>query len=233
LASGLWGIFSNCAMMRLVSSNCFLENLDMREAPVVTDLPGLVLREIGRIIVLQANLEYVMGRIVYDILDIDVKRGRVAVRDPRPKETLEMIYDLLRIENITMHGDWKPLQRALESTSQQRDYLAHGIWLRHSQTDVLHMRIIGGTWQPDPRVKARIKRRILPESSAIGLEYLKGLSALIETTIETAMQFHADVTALLRPLRNKRKQRSRRRDLRRLLNRAKRKPSDRSSRGSF
>jgi hypothetical protein len=52
----------------------------MREVPVTTDLPAALFREIGRVVVAYANLEHRLSTMIYVLLGVDPKRGRLAVQ---------------------------------------------------------------------------------------------------------------------------------------------------------
>lgn len=196
----------------------------MRELPVVTDLPMSVFREIGRVVVYHAFLEYAMSRPAYDLLNINPKQGRVAVREPRGHEIFDMVKDLAFIDGIELHKNYQLLQDSLEACKKQRDQLAHGIWLRDPKTDQLFLRLLGGSWQPDPKMRGKIRRRINPQGAEYGLPEIRSTLEMIQAAIDVAIGFHSDITGLLKSLRAKRARRARRRNLRQLSFRAKRKP---------
>ena len=72
----------------------------MRTAAITTDVPAMMLREIGRVVVAYANLEYLLSEVIYLLLDVDPKRGRLAVREPRATDRLDVIQDLILLSKL-------------------------------------------------------------------------------------------------------------------------------------
>src|SRR5271154_477816 len=99
--------------------------------PIVTRLPAKLLKEIGRVMVCQAQLEWRLSIILYDLLDLDRTAGRLAVREPRAPKYVDLIIDLMEHRRITApKTDFKVLREALVAVTNQRDQLAHGIWMK-------------------------------------------------------------------------------------------------------
>jgi hypothetical protein len=85
-----------------------------RELPITLKLPSFLLRDIGRIITHHSVLESKLSRIVYTLLGIDPVAGRIAVREPRTTDRLEMIVDLLKLKGISVSADLDGIREALE-----------------------------------------------------------------------------------------------------------------------
>jgi hypothetical protein len=121
-----------------------------RELPVRLNLPSSMLREIGRAMVTHALLEWLLLRTIYLLLALDPIEGRIAVRDPRTTDRLDMIVDLLRIKKATkkVTVDLQDLRTRLDECSRARDALAHGIWVRDDEASKWFLRFSGGSWQP-------------------------------------------------------------------------------------
>jgi len=65
------------------------------------DLPAPYVREIGRIIVRWAFFEYAVQQTVWETLDVDPAEGRIALREPRVTDRLQMINELLEYRKAT------------------------------------------------------------------------------------------------------------------------------------
>ena len=83
----------------------FLGGFAMRELPVVTKLSIALTREIGRVIVGHTLLEHCLSRITYKLIDVDPKIGRLAIREPRTADRLELIFDLTEVQGIQLKID--------------------------------------------------------------------------------------------------------------------------------
>jgi hypothetical protein len=180
----------------------------LRELPIVTDLPASIVREIGRVVVLHSYLEHVLGRIIYDILDIDPKIGRTVIREPRGGEVFDMIRDLAQIKGLELSDEYNAIREGIEAAKTQRDQVGHGVWLRDRDTGHLFLRIIKGSWQPKSKMRGKIKRRISPEGQEYGTPELRSTIELIEETIEAVNRLHDDLKSALRSLPGKRARQS-------------------------
>jgi hypothetical protein len=65
------------------------------ESEPTIDLPTCLFEEIGRITIIFSRIEWLLGRIAYAVLGLDRTEGRIAVREPRATERLDMISQLL------------------------------------------------------------------------------------------------------------------------------------------
>jgi len=204
----------------------------MKELPVVTNLPASMHREIGRVIVLHSHLEYIMGRIVQELLGIDPKQSRVAVREPRGKEVFNMICELAELRGVSIsEKEYKSLVDALDSTKQQRDALGHGVWMREPDSNRLFLRLLHGSWQPEKGMKGKVRRRVHPEGAEYGIPEIASTRELIELTITAAKAFHLELRSALSSSQRKHKQQSRNQSPRPAPSRAKRKHPQKASKG--
>ena len=96
------------------------------------DLPAWLNREAGRIIIRWAHLEFRLQQIVWHLLLVTEEQGRVAVREPRVSDRIDMIVDLAKLRNLTIDFDrWTKIKTDAEPLNSKRDLLAHGIWALH------------------------------------------------------------------------------------------------------
>jgi hypothetical protein len=135
----------------------------MRTDPIVTDLPEEYTQAIGRMVVEWAYLEHSLRMTVYRLLDLDPKRGRIAVRDPRPNEFVKMISELMELAEIASSDDlFSDLPAALQEAENRRNTIIHGIWVLDSESGLLKVIRTSGNWRPDP-LKPGVSRKMRPE----------------------------------------------------------------------
>lgn len=173
----------------------------MRESPIVTDLPISLLREIGRVTVTYANLEDRLSKVIYLLLDIDPKRGRLAVREPRATDRLEVIRDLMQLSNITVSIDMQNLAANMSRIQRERDQLAHGIWVRESVTKKTYLRLIKGSWQPIKGLRGKTSRRVTPQGIIFGVDECRELVRSIADTAEAIEHLGYQIDASLQSSR--------------------------------
>ena len=110
--------------------------------PVRHKLPTAYSTEIGKIISRWAYVEWRLKSIVYGLLKINPKIGRVVVRQASAVQAFQMVQELLPLRNIPVAPkDLKAIKRKLERIEEFRNAIAHGIWLKHDKTDLPALQI--------------------------------------------------------------------------------------------
>lgn len=155
----------------------------MKEYPLVLDLPASLSREIGRVIVAYAAMEMVLSKIIYALLGVGPKEGRLAIREPRALDRFELIRDLANLSGIADYPGTKLLAEGIKEVMIQRDQLAHGVWVRHPETGKLLLRLTKGQWQPVKGQRGNTKRLVKPEGIIYGPESARSLHSLIMALI--------------------------------------------------
>ena len=166
--------------------------------PIRYRLPVAYSTEIGRIIPRWAFLEYRLKETAYMVLGVDYKVGRVAMREPRTAEYVDMIRDLMSLKSLTTSVDLKELRKTLEKLQPFRDKLAHGIWVRHDTTKLPVLQVTKGSYVLEtagPKTKAKAK--IEPLALAVRLADLKTCRRDIEGATVTINQWKRDLGAQL------------------------------------
>ncbi|MBI4185417.1 MAG: hypothetical protein HY521_15605 [Proteobacteria bacterium] len=183
----------------------FLEVLAMKKFPVVTDLPADMMQAIGRVIVEYALLELQLSRIIYDLLGVDQKVGRIAVREPRVKDRLEIIFDLINQKRLALTDhEMKLLRKTSEACLIGRDQLAHGTWVRNPETGTLLLRSTKGQWQPVKGQRGKTKHAIKPEGILVSTAEITALGDVINLLSRRFVELRDALLASLRSSRRKR-----------------------------
>jgi hypothetical protein len=90
-------------------------------------LPASLFREIGRAISAHSVLELSLNNIVYDLAGVDSTIGRLAIREPRTSDRIDLIIRMMALRKIATNVDMKALRKAVEKSTERRDWLAHGV----------------------------------------------------------------------------------------------------------
>ncbi len=153
----------------------------MRTLPIARKLPRAIAYDIGRVTYAYSLLEHILRTTVYLLIEVDPKQGRLAVKDARGKEMVDLIRDLMYLDGERPAKEWwEDLRDAVESVRTERDQYAHGIWLHDRKTKQFLLRVTRGNWQPKGRNR-KVSRRILPE----GVPYSAAdFRALLKKTTE-------------------------------------------------
>jgi hypothetical protein len=167
----------------------------MNVLPIVPRLPDGHLLLIGEVITTWALLEHELRLTVFLLLALDNKRGRLAVRSARAKETVDLIADLMhqsRVQSTTTRLD--ELAKILDQLENRRNTLAHNIWLK-DQDGVLHIQSLTDVWPQ--RDGKRLKRRVMPAGIPISEDNLTDLVNAIRGSIKAVIRLRTELKSLL------------------------------------
>lgn len=169
-----------------------------KEYPVAYKLPAQLATEIGRAITRYAFLEYQLSLIIYVLLRIGKAEGRLAIREPRATDRLELISDLCKIMNIKPRTDISLLTQSVGAAQNQRNLLAHGIWVKDGQKLLLRdTGVQGSKWKPDQ--KTSVKKKINPRGVNYTVESARSLVRLIDECCETIEELGQEIDSILYP----------------------------------
>lgn len=160
------------------------------------ELPTSLCREIGRITVRWAFFERYLKAISWEFLGVDAALGRISIRDPKPKQLLEMVRDIAIIQKIEIDSaSLKNMLEHVETISSERDLITHGIWM-HIDGE-WNIQRVAGNWPKQQVAKEAPtgSRRVLPEGVVMSVTKLQSLASKIEKLIDHAKRLR--VTAKL------------------------------------
>jgi hypothetical protein len=113
------------------------------------DIPASLAREIGRFLVTWAHFEHYVQAVVWNALQVSEEQGRIAVREPRVTDLLDMILDLGECQNLEMdYVLLKEIRGAADILAGKRHLLAHSLWQK-LDNDWCAI-VTRGTWQQMP-----------------------------------------------------------------------------------
>ena len=168
----------------------------VQSVPVNLDPPKELAYIAMRVIAHWAYIEFLLQMTAYELLDLDAKKGRVAVRDPRPDQYHSMYIELLGLSNIEIGPDsskfLKELSGNLRECRAARDLIAHGVWAKNPETGADVIRNISGKWHATQN-SAAVNRRIIPEGEIVTAEILEHVRRCMHVLIESLQAFRAQV----------------------------------------
>ena len=138
----------------------------MRTYPTRARLPAPYSAHIGRVVTRWSLLHATLRQVGYALLQVNPKLGRVMVQEPRVADHVTMIEDAMTVLSLKTSVDTKELKKGLKTLDEIRNKLAHGVWVRHSQTSVPVLQDTRGTSVTEGGKP--IKAKINPKESSIG-----------------------------------------------------------------
>ena len=158
-------------------------------------LPVAYSTEIGRIIMRWAFVEWQLKQIVYRIVGVGPKVGRLAVQQPRVDAHITMIADVMKLQKITVSTDFKKLSDGLVQLKNIRDAIAHGVWMKHPSTKLPMLQITKGKWSI--AAMPGIKRVVEPQGAVVTIEKLREIVRSIEGAARTVSKLETEIAAQL------------------------------------
>jgi hypothetical protein len=150
-----------------------------------------------RVVAHWAFIEFMLQSAVYELLGLDPKRGRVAVRDPRPDEYGSLFKDLLKLAGYSVGPNTakflKELPSYLKEQRAARDLLAHGLWAKNPETREHVIRNVNGKWSKTPDNES-LSRRIIPEAHPVTSQWLEELRIAMVQQIANLSEFRRAIS---------------------------------------
>src|SRR6476659_7754112 len=98
--------------------------------PVTQPLPEATAAAVGRMIARHSYLEWILGQVLYSLLEISIKQGRKVVQRPTPRAYVAAVQGLLAFHQLETKFDFADFARRLERADRARDALAHSVYMR-------------------------------------------------------------------------------------------------------
>ena len=93
------------------------------------DIPASLAREIGRFLVAWAHFEHYVQAVIWSALNLGAEEGRIAVRDPRVSDRLDMIRDIGKLNGTEMdYVSLLDIRKRADPLAAKRHLLAHSLW---------------------------------------------------------------------------------------------------------
>jgi hypothetical protein len=163
--------------------------------PVTKPLPAALAGAIGQIIARHAYLEWVLGQVMYSLLEISIKQGRVILKFPRPGQYVAAIRDLFDFHDIDSDVSLEDLSRKLDVADRTRNVLMRSTYMRAGREIILAR----SPWDPGPGGETQ------PETQVVDAAFLERCRKNVETAVAAAERFKSTTGVLLRKLHERRR----------------------------
>lgn len=147
-------------------------------------IPDELAMEIGKIIVRWSYFEYVICCAVWHLVGVDQVVGRLAIRNPRIDDGIDLIRDLAELKGINIDA-LAELKARAKGISKRRDILAHATFVE-DPSDSWHAIDLTGTWPKGFFPEKRTTRRVRPHGRIVNAKALRELAVRLEVLIKDA-----------------------------------------------
>ena len=172
--------------------------------PISQPLPALVAESIGRTIARHSYLEWVLGQVLYSLLEISIKQGRKVVRRPDPTQYVAAVQGLYAFHKLDSNFQFNELCKRVEAADRARDALAHSVYMQDVNTRGAKVHLVRGSWANggDPEV---VSRDAWPETPVLNRTFLNQMRDIVEAAVKQAEALRAETDDLLRKLHEARR----------------------------
>jgi hypothetical protein len=171
-------------------------------AKIAKGLPTQIAAGVGRVIVRWAYQEMLLRLIATNAANVNIKTGRIALRDPKNEEFGVFLSDILFVEGLAPQTSSRHLAATLAKAKQRRDLIAHSVWVRDEKSNQLGVQELRGTWDQGQYPNApRITKKMRPAFRVIDLHYLRETKSMIDETINISNKLNDEILRLRKVLR--------------------------------
>lgn len=169
--------------------------------PLAEGLPGSIAANIGVTLARHAYLDWVLGQIMYSLMEISIKQGRVIMKLPRPSHYIAAVKDLFEFHGLQTTYDFEDLARRLETSERTRNLLVRSVYMRDSSSKEGAVHLARSPWDPGPGGETQ------PESQKVNRKFLASRRKEVDDAIRAAEKLQTVANKLLRKMHELRRSR--------------------------
>src|SRR5437763_15602924 len=102
--------------------------------PLEGTLPREVAAAVGDVVMRHTYLDWVLGQVMYDLMGISIKQGRVIMKMPRPKVYIAAVKELYEFHNLGASYDFDELGARLERADCALRELTRSVYMRDTSS---------------------------------------------------------------------------------------------------
>lgn len=172
--------------------------------PITQSLPDDIARSVGRTVARHSYLEWLLGQVLYSLLEISIKQGRAVVRRPDPHQYSAAIQGLFAFHKIETAFKFDKLARELDRADAARDSLTQSVFMRDTDRKDSAVFMVRGSWSRGLDLEA-VSRDAWPETPVVNAALLAGLRDDVEKAVRRAETLRDTTDKLLRRLHERRR----------------------------
>ena len=176
---------------KLMTFNAALE-------PLTDDLPDALAASIGTTIARHAYLDWVLGQVMYDLMEISIKQGRVIMKMPRPRVFIAAVKELFEFHSLDAKFDFDDLAEKLELADCVIREITRSVYMRDTGSRKVRIELVRSPWDPGPGGDQQ------PEAQPLDEKFLAKRRKEVDDAVKAAEKLHALTDRLLRESHAKR-----------------------------
>ena len=153
--------------------------------PLTQPLPAQIAAAVGCIVQRHAYLEWLLGQVMYDLMEISVKQGRVIMKLPRPRVFVAAVKELFEFHGLAARYDFDDLARRLEIADCTVRELVRSTYMRDTDSATLSVHLARSPWDPGPGGELQ------PESQRVDARFLAAKRKEVEDAVKAAAKLRS------------------------------------------
>jgi hypothetical protein len=164
--------------------------------PLAADPPQEIAAAIGSIIARHSYLDWVLGQVMYDLMEISIKQGRMIMKLPRPKIFVGAVQELFDFHGLKSDFDFDDLAEKLEVAGHTCREMSRSVYMRESGSR--EIQLVRSLWDAGPGADTQ------PESQRVDTKFLAQRRKEVDDAVKAAEKLRAATDKLLRESHEKR-----------------------------
>ncbi|HZZ93485.1 MAG TPA: hypothetical protein VFE23_13060 [Usitatibacter sp.] len=170
---------------KLMTFNAALE-------PLGGDLPEAFAAEVGGTVARHTYLHWVLGQVMYDLMEISIKQGRVIMKMPRPKVFIAAVKELFEFHNLEAKYDFDGLGQKLAAADYALRELTCSVYMRDTSSRKMAIQLVRSPWDPGPGGDVQ------PEAQVVDAKFLDARRRAVDEAVKSAEKLRTLTDKLLR-----------------------------------
>src|ERR1700758_727933 len=110
--------------------------------PLEGTLPREVAAAVGDVVMRHTYLDWLLGQVMYDLMEISIKQGRVIMKLPRPRVYIAAVKDLFEFHGLDVKYDFEDLAKKLEWADCAVRELTRSVYMRDTSSKKLSIQLV-------------------------------------------------------------------------------------------
>ena len=151
-------------------------------------MPEWAASRIAETIIKHGRLEWIQAKVLFNLSEISIKRGRIGFRLPAPGQYVAQLRQHLSLSNIRLRRfRIGKLETELRNAAAARNALAHSVYVRDPKGKI-RIQLVSGTWNLDPQHYEPVYRAINPETPLLTKSWLNKQRRAVNVALRHADQ---------------------------------------------
>ena len=160
--------------------------------PLADGLPEAFAAAIGAMVARHAYLDWVLGQVMYDLMEISIKQGRVIMKMPRPKVYIAAVKELFEFHSLEARFDFADLGEKLELADCAVRELTRSVYMRDTSSRKVSVQLVRSPWDPGPGGDTQ------PEAQVVDERFLARRRKEVDDAVKAAEKLRTLTDKLLR-----------------------------------